>query len=168
MVDDIVLQYYCVVIGTKNKKKIAPVLRTGWETMGEVVAQEENEVHVPPRPLTHRLDSMPALMPRSGLDPPIVGHLSCSLPPLLPTWPATVCSDCTRDDWYPTTWRQDRKAFQLENWTLKCDIQGGFLSVAVPCNISEYRVEAVSDLTETVDHKPTADWWGSHRRWFLC
>ena len=38
--------------------------------MGEVAAREENEKHVPPRPLAHRLDSMPALVPRSGLDPP--------------------------------------------------------------------------------------------------
>ena len=40
--------------------------------MGEVAALEENEVHVPPRSLAHRLDSMPALVPRSGLDPPPV------------------------------------------------------------------------------------------------
>ena len=38
--------------------------------MGEVAAREENEKHVPPRPLVHRLDSVPALVPRSGLDPP--------------------------------------------------------------------------------------------------
>ena len=38
--------------------------------MGEVAAREENEKHVPPRPLAHRLDSIPALVPRSGLDPP--------------------------------------------------------------------------------------------------
>ena len=37
--------------------------------MGEMAAREENKVHVPPHPLAHRLDSMPTLVPRSGLDP---------------------------------------------------------------------------------------------------
>ena len=41
--------------------------------MGEVAAREEDEVHVPPRPLAHRLDSVPALVPRFGLDPPTSG-----------------------------------------------------------------------------------------------
>ena len=37
-----------------------------------MAAQEENEVHVPPRSLTQTtVDSMPALVPRSGLDRPL-------------------------------------------------------------------------------------------------
>ena len=39
--------------------------------MGEVATQEEDEVHVLPRPLAHRLGSVPTLVPRSGLGLPV-------------------------------------------------------------------------------------------------